>query len=84
MSRAMATILRNRRFTLVRLGEKMDALSPLSTLRRGYAVPLTASGKVLRARKDFSAGMPFLLRVLDGRIHAETKSIEKEEVEGDG
>jgi exodeoxyribonuclease VII large subunit len=84
MNRAMASILRDRRFALVRVGEKMDALSPLSTLRRGYAVPLTASGKVLRARKDFRAGMPFLLRVLDGRIHAETKSVEKEEVDGDG
>ncbi len=45
MTRAISAILRDRRFALVRLGEKMDALSPLSTLRRGYAVPLDGSGE---------------------------------------
>ncbi len=76
--------LQARRFTLVRLGEKMDALSPLSTLRRGYAVPLTPTGRVLRSAGDFAPGQEFRLRVLDGRVHAETTRIQKDEEDHDG
>lgn len=59
----------------------MDALSPLSTLSRGYAVPLDAGGRVLRKTSDFLPGKSFELRVLDGRIEAETKKIEREKVD---
>lgn len=84
LSRAMGSVLQSRRFTLVRLGEKMDALSPLSTLKRGYAVPLDPSGRVLRTAADFAPGDTFQLRVLDGRIQAETKTVQTEEVARDG
>lgn len=80
----MGSVLQSRRFTLVRLGEKMDALSPLSTLKRGYAVPLDPSGRVLRTAADFAPGDTFQLRVLDGRIQAETKTVQTEEVARDG
>ncbi len=80
LSRAIGSVLQNRRFALVRLGEKMDALSPLSTLKRGYAVPLDPTGRVLRTAADFAPGDTFQLRVLDGRIQAETKRIQTEEV----
>jgi exodeoxyribonuclease VII large subunit len=76
---AMKAKLQSRRFALVRLGEKVDALSPLSTLRRGYAVPLANDGRVLRSVDDFSQGEGFQLRILDGRIHAETKKVEEDE-----
>ncbi len=84
MARAMGSVLRSRRFTLVRLGEKMDALSPLSTLKRGYAVPLDSAGRVLRTGEDFTPGDTFQLRVLDGRVLAETKSVQTDEVNRDG
>ncbi|MCJ7627941.1 MAG: exodeoxyribonuclease VII large subunit, partial [Longimicrobiales bacterium] len=83
MARAIGSILQNRRFALVRLGEKMDALSPLSTLRRGYAVPLDPSGRVLRTPADFAPGETFQLLVLNGRVEAETKRVLTEEVVGD-
>ena len=81
LARRMGDILRNRRFTLVRLGEKVNALSPLSTLRRGYAVPLDSTGRVLRTASDFLPGETFQLRILNGRIEAETKSIQSDEVD---
>ncbi|MFH1763834.1 MAG: exodeoxyribonuclease VII large subunit [Gemmatimonadota bacterium] len=83
MARAIGSMLQNRRFNLVRLGEKMDALSPLSTLRRGYAVPLDSRGRVLRTPADFAPGEMFQLRVLNGRVEAETKSVQIEEVARD-
>jgi exodeoxyribonuclease VII large subunit len=79
MSRAIGAILQSRRFDLRRLGEKMDALSPLSTLKRGYAVPLDLEGRLLKAAADFVPGEAFQLRVLDGRVRAETKEVHKEE-----
>jgi exodeoxyribonuclease VII large subunit len=82
LARAIQGYLQNRRFILLRLGEKMNALSPLSTLKRGYAVPLDSTGSVLRTTEDFSAGSIFQLRVLDGRVEAETKSVQTDEVDG--
>jgi exodeoxyribonuclease VII large subunit len=84
LARAIVDLLRVRRFTLARLAERVNALSPLSTLKRGYAVPLDDDGKVLRTTSDFSPGQAFHLRVLDGRIQAETKGVQPEEVDADG
>ncbi len=83
MGRAVESRMKTRRFDLIRLGEKLNALSPLSTLTRGYAVPLDGEGRVLRVPEDFSVGQPFHLRVLGGRINAETKRVEKDEVSGE-
>ena len=46
----------------------LDALSPLSTLARGYAVPLDRDGKLLRRVGDFPRGRDFRLRVVDGYV----------------
>ncbi len=80
-SRNMTSLLQSRRVELARLGEKMDALSPLSTLSRGYAVPLDEGGRVLRKTSDFVPGQSFELRVLDGRVEAETRRTKREEVD---
>jgi exodeoxyribonuclease VII large subunit len=50
------------------LSATLDALSPLSALRRGYAVPLADGGRVLRRRADFEPSDGFTLRVADGLI----------------
>lgn len=47
---------------------RLEILSPLSTLRRGYAVPLDPSGQVLRGVADFSPDTEFTLRVADGSV----------------
>ncbi|MFO8173393.1 MAG: exodeoxyribonuclease VII large subunit [Longimicrobiales bacterium] len=88
LNREIRSMVRARREALGRLAGKMDALSPLSTLKRGYAVPLDSTGAVLRAVRDFLPGKEFQLRVVDGRIRCgtlETTNIEptNEEVSGD-
>ena len=60
-----------RRREVVTLAGRLDALSPLATLRRGYAVPRTADGHVLRTVSDFPPGTRFGLRVSDGTVAAE-------------
>jgi exodeoxyribonuclease VII large subunit len=47
---------------------QLQALSPLATLARGYAVPLAADGRVLRRSRDFQPGLPFRLRLADGEV----------------
>ena len=46
----------------------MEALSPVSTLARGYAVPLDADGRLLRTTRDFNPDRRFRLRVVDGSV----------------
>jgi exodeoxyribonuclease VII large subunit len=53
---------------LVRLADMLDALSPLAALRRGYAVPQNAQGRVLRRVRDFGQDERFQLRVTDGAV----------------
>ncbi|MEX0935435.1 MAG: exodeoxyribonuclease VII large subunit, partial [Gemmatimonadota bacterium] len=57
---------------------KVEALSPLSTLKRGYAVPLGPEGRVLKSTGAFHVGGRFDLRVVDGRIRCETIDVTEE------
>jgi exodeoxyribonuclease VII large subunit len=79
---ALRALLASRRAELARHAAKMDALSPLATLRRGYAVPLDLEGRVLRGVEEFVAGKDFHLRVVDGRVRCRTTDRMKEEVRG--
>lgn len=47
---------------------RLDALSPLRVLERGYAVARDANGRVLRRVAQFIPGSPFRLRVQDGEV----------------
>lgn len=49
---------------------RLDALSPLRVLERGYAVARSADGQVLRRVAQFVPGRPFRLRVTDGEVAA--------------
>lgn len=45
---------------------KLDALSPLQTLSRGYSIPTTEDGSVIRSAKELTENMEFTLRLKDG------------------
>ena len=66
---------------LTRLAETLDALSPLHTLRRGYAVPLAPDGHILRKVGMFEEGGAFHLRLVDGMVHCTANRSEPEERE---
>jgi exodeoxyribonuclease VII large subunit len=61
-------LLRARERRLEAAAGKLDALSPLAALRRGYAVPLGPDGRILRTTRQFRPGAPVRLRVVDGRV----------------
>ncbi|HVF38405.1 MAG TPA: exodeoxyribonuclease VII large subunit [Gemmatimonadaceae bacterium] len=49
---------------------RLNALSPLGTLARGYAVARDTGGRTLSSVSDFREGDPFRLILHDGEIHA--------------
>ena len=50
------------------LASKLDALSPLKVLGRGYAIPQKEDGGVVRSTTDVIPGDALRLRVADGEI----------------
>ena len=54
---------------------RLEALSPLATLGRGYAVPLRDDGTVLRTGSMFSVGQKFDLRVVDARVECRVEEV---------
>jgi len=79
LERAIRWEVQRRRERLGTSAARIDALSPLATLRRGYAVPIAQDGVVLRHRADFRSEMRFDLRVLDGRIRCQVLEAEEEQ-----
>lgn len=47
---------------------KLDAMSPLSVLSRGYSVAENKSGKVVKTTSDLASGDDFTLRLSDGKL----------------
>lgn len=81
---AVAGIVERRRARLSGLAGRLDALSPLATLRRGYAVPLGPEGRLLRRVEDFDDVGRFDLRVVDGRVSCtvdQTEAVDASAVE---
>jgi exodeoxyribonuclease VII large subunit len=62
--------LRARGQRMAALSGRLNALSPLATLQRGYAVATDATGRTLASATDFTAGMPFTVRLRDGNVDA--------------
>jgi exodeoxyribonuclease VII large subunit len=77
-TRAIQQLVRTRRERLLQVAGKLEALSPLSALRRGYAVPTDPNGLILRRAEDFTPGQGFQLRVVDGRISCTVEEVRTE------
>jgi exodeoxyribonuclease VII large subunit len=69
-------LLLRRRDRTERLGQMLDAVSPLAALRRGFAVPLDERDRILRGVADFATGSNVRLRVADGTVRLRTEGIE--------
>jgi exodeoxyribonuclease VII large subunit len=48
---------------------RLDALSPLKVLGRGYALARDADGQILKRVAQLPSGKEFRLRVTDGEVH---------------
>lgn len=66
---------KNQRF--IALTAKLDAMSPLKVLTRGYAMALGQDGKVLRSVKQVQPQDSVSIRLADGTIHANVINVEE-------
>ncbi len=82
LERAMAVLVERRRQQLAGRAGRLQALSPLATLERGYAVPMRPEGGLLRSVSEFSRGEPFTLRVVDGRVECTVDAAQPDDLPG--
>lgn len=68
-------MLANRRNSLDRLNDRLNALSPLSILERGYALVFDATGKLLKDSSQVVPGDEIRARVARGEITASVQKV---------
>jgi exodeoxyribonuclease VII large subunit len=66
-----------RRARVQTLAGRLEALSPLATLQRGYAVARDPSGHVLASTRQFVAGAEFRLTLRDGDVGARVTGVKE-------
>ncbi|HEU5051070.1 MAG TPA: exodeoxyribonuclease VII large subunit [Gemmatimonadales bacterium] len=74
LSCSVRDLIAARRNRSERLAAELNALSPLRVLQRGYAVPTTLDGVILKRTGDFVPDLSFKLRVADGEVRARVES----------
>lgn len=78
LERAAAAAVEKRQRQFAALSGRLDALSPLKVLARGYAVA-TRQGQVLHSVEQLSPGEEIRLRLVDGTAFCAVERIEKGE-----
>ena len=68
LGRALSARLTQEKGRYGALAGKLDAMSPLKVLARGYAAAETEQGTIIHSVKDVQTGQRLSLRVSDGRI----------------
>ena len=64
-----------RRSRVQHVAARIDALSPLNTLARGYAVARDAQGRAMGSASAFAAGQAFSLVLRDGQVDASVTAV---------
>jgi exodeoxyribonuclease VII large subunit len=72
-----------RRGGLQSVAQRLNTLSPVSTLARGYAVARDESGATLGSVSQFKDGMPFELVVRDGVVPAAVRAAPRSNLENE-
>ncbi|HRB13152.1 MAG TPA: exodeoxyribonuclease VII large subunit [Vicinamibacteria bacterium] len=66
--RSVRPAVEGRRKSLAEAAARLDALSPLAVLSRGYALATTPEGRILLSATDVSPGDAVLVRLSKGRL----------------
>lgn len=74
MSRAFKDILSERQSEFAALSAKLEALSPLSVLARGYSIA-ESKNKIIKSVKELDTGKNITVRLSDGKAECEVKTV---------
>ncbi|HKG93081.1 MAG TPA: exodeoxyribonuclease VII large subunit [Gemmatimonadaceae bacterium] len=77
VSLAAEQLVERRRARLDQAAGRLNALSPLATLARGYAVVWSHDGDTLGSARGFSTGTPFHLLLRDGVVSATASAVRR-------
>jgi exodeoxyribonuclease VII large subunit len=77
LAHAGSRLLANRRHALEALASKLDALSPLKVLDRGYSLARGPDGNVLRSCQGLAPGEQITVTLQDGDLRARIEEIAK-------
>jgi exodeoxyribonuclease VII large subunit len=73
LNRAMLRVIGSRREKLLPLIRTLNAVSPLATLDRGYAIVSVEGGAILRNAADAKSGTLIEARLAQGRLRAKVE-----------
>jgi exodeoxyribonuclease VII large subunit len=77
-SRLASATIAGRTARLDHAAARLQALSPLAVLNRGYALVYTADGKLLRSVADTKPGDPIRARLAEGTLTAKVETVDSE------
>ena len=72
---ASAALLNRNRERFVRLAAKLDAMSPLKVLGRGYSMTLNEKGELIKTIHAVSVGEKLTVSLADGKAVTEVREI---------
>jgi len=72
----MDSMLSDRKAKVQMLSHKIQALSPLAVLERGYAIVTSEDGKTIKKTTDAKPGQNINLRMSDGILKANVREVE--------
>ena len=72
---ASTALLNQNREQFVRLTAKLDAMSPLKVLGRGYSVTLKENGQLVKSVKAVKCGDSLTVRMSDGKLTAQVQEV---------
>lgn len=75
LQRAMQTILEQHKSRLVNSVSTLEAVSPLATIARGYAVVTDKDNKVVTSTKQVVVGDEIIAKVTDGEVDCKVVSV---------
>ena len=75
---ASQQLLAGKKQRFISLTAKLDAMSPLKVLARGYSVTRRADGSVVRGAEDVSVGETIDVRLLRGALRAQVTEVGEE------
>ncbi len=79
LHRTTAKIIETRRARLNQASARLEVLSPLAVLSRGYALVHAADGRLLRSAADIAVGRTIRARLAHGTLEAEVTQTEFDE-----
>ncbi|MBY0597340.1 exodeoxyribonuclease VII large subunit [Bacillus bingmayongensis] len=81
LQREMQTLLQTKEFSFMRVAQKLEVLSPLKVMMRGYGLVYREKTQVLKSVKDVSLGDVVSVQLQDGVLDCNVSGIEERELD---